>query len=171
MHYFYLVSFLFFLLSCSYDSLFFGEDDQPEKSEEMTAKPSSKSEEALAVGSNRVRPLTRRELELKVAQLTSRIEQLEIQMNRQSENFTILQKGMTTGLIPNEWTEDEPYYNAQVEGESRSKKSMENLSAFPLDSGPKSPLDTLLNQERGSKGSSGLTNRQRKDYERKHFPF
>tara|TARA_B100001094_G_scaffold243894_1_gene240042 strand:+ start:158 stop:1003 length:846 start_codon:yes stop_codon:yes gene_type:complete len=160
------------MTGCSFDWLFLGDGEEAVNNSNQVgdaSKSAPEDEEEIKVGPNKVRPLSRRELELRVTRLTSRIEGLEMQLNRQKENFTILRRGMTTGLIPNEWSEDEPYYNGEGEGENRDDAQVRfpSYEQGNSDRRIRNPVDILLNNESGSKGSAGLTNKQRKEYERK----
>ena len=159
---------LIMMSGCSYDWIFFWEDDEP-----VASESGGEAEEGISEGkvdhdeddSSPIKSLTKRQLELKIARLTARIEHLEMSLDRQKENFIILRKGMTTGLIPGEWQDGDPYFNTEGEGESMgSGRPMRKGSAYPSHT---NPLDTILDMEKGSRGSKGLNNRERMEYERR----
>ncbi len=150
------------LVLSSCDWMFFWQDDEEVKPEETAASTPPAPPPPAEVKKPVVHHDDDEEDSGKIiARLNVRIEQLEAQVKRQREDFHILRKGLMTGLVPSEWRDDLPKYSKgmekEVEGENLSRSYKNDSLAVMLGSG----------EGAGDRGFSGLTEAERRDYEKK----
>lgn len=146
-----------FLTGCSFDWIFFWEDDEPVSAQEGQLGE-GKANNAEAGKNTEVREDADEagKTNLTLTRLIAKVNDLENQLRRQREDFHVLRKGLMTGLIPSEWQDDLPKYSASFgEGERGDRGKSEALSII------------LGEGEGGGKGFTGLSDSERRRYEEK----
>lgn len=155
---------LFFSLAMSAtacDALYFWEDDEQVEPEdkEATGKPATPPQKAADVAEDEDAPKSSNAKTM--AQLAMRVDQLEAEVKRQREDFHVLRKGLMTGLIPSDWRDDLPRYSRQfssTEGEGMVQPNYkDNAMKVILGGG----------EGAGGKGFSGLSEKERRQYEKR----
>ena len=76
---------------------FKGEEEEPQKEETQKAE-----EDTSALAEKNIYPLTNRELELRLAKLWARVDQMEKLVLRLKERGELLERGMMLGIVPEE---------------------------------------------------------------------
>lgn len=166
-----LLIFPLLLASCSYDWIFFWEDDQgvqqeseeeqeQEQEEQESSPKTTKSYKKAPAPAPAPKYSGNDSVELKVTKLWARVDDLENKLKRQREDFHVLRKGLMTGLIPGDWREDLPKYSPSFMDSrtSRLEPGVDKSGTMAL----------LLGEGEGAggKGYSGLSSKDRQRYER-----
>lgn len=159
---------MFFLVGCSMDDLLFWQDDDLVSEEGQVGPAVAENEEDEddeeeddgdeKTPKNKYLKIPPK-INLAFAKINHRLETLESQLRRQKEDFHVLRKGLMTGLIPSQWQEDIPKYSS---GYLEGRKG-------PHHSEKTDTLSVILSEDEGGggKGFSGMSDRDRRKYEKR----
>lgn len=114
------------LSACSTVSSWFSEN--PDHPNEITQS----SDEGRKVSSVPVKASSPEELELRIARLSSRIDELETQLVQQKERSKLLEKGLLLGLVPDELKSEGIAEARKPQAPHANEKSSTSLSAVKL---------------------------------------
>lgn len=144
----------FCLSSCSLDSLMFWSDAEPVSKDD--ASDHTQSDQPAEADDNTDDDDNQTfKLELNLAKLAARVDELEARLRRQGEHFHVLRKGLMTGLIPNEW-QDDAAPNATTATKAWSAHSAEQTpnTNHNLAADGQLPIDMSGERDSGQPGSS-----------------